>query len=59
MHFTVRRWYRFHVQSHRVGSDLSVHKAFDEVDIANSTAFSPDDKLIYFADTVPCRAISE
>lgn len=41
---------------YRVDPDLSVHKAFDGVDIPNSTVFSADDKLMYFADT-PAKKI--
>jgi len=41
---------------YRVDPDLSVHKAFDQVDIPNSTVFSPDDKLMYFADS-PAKKI--
>ncbi len=41
---------------YRVDPDLSVRKVFDQVDIPNSTVFSPDDKLMYFADT-PAKKI--
>ncbi len=41
---------------YRVDPDLSVRKVFGEVDIPNSTVFSPDDKLMYYADT-PAKKI--
>jgi len=41
---------------YRVDPDLAVSKVFDQVDIPNSTLFSPDDKLMYFADT-PAKKI--
>jgi sugar lactone lactonase YvrE len=41
---------------YRVNPDLSVHKAFDAVNIPNSIAFSPDDKRMYFADS-PAKKI--
>jgi len=36
---------------YRIGVDLSVLKLLDGVTVPNSTAFSPDDKVLYFADT--------
>ncbi len=41
---------------YRVDPDLSVRKVFGHVDIPNSTVFSPDDKLMYFADS-PAKKI--
>lgn len=41
---------------YRVDPDLSVRKVFGEVDIPNSTVFSPDDRLMYFADS-PAKKI--
>ena len=36
---------------YRVDSDLSVHKIISGVACANSTCFSPDGRVMYFADT--------
>jgi sugar lactone lactonase YvrE len=36
---------------YRIGADRSVLKLFDGVSVPNSTAFSPDDRTLYFADT--------
>jgi sugar lactone lactonase YvrE len=36
---------------YRLGADRSVHKLFDGITVPNSTAFSPDDRTFYFADT--------
>lgn len=36
---------------YRVEKDFKPQKVFDGVDIPNSTVFSPDDRLMYFADT--------
>lgn len=41
---------------YRVDPDLSVRKVFDQVDIPNSTLFSPDDSKMYFADS-PAKTI--
>lgn len=41
---------------YRVDPDFSVQKVFDQVDIPNSTVFSPDDQRMYFADS-PARKI--
>lgn len=40
-----------HGSFYRVDADLKAVKVFDQVDIPNSTVFSPDDRLMYFADT--------
>ena len=36
---------------YRVGADRSVLRLFDGITVPNSTAFSPDDRTLYFADT--------
>ena len=36
---------------YRIGPDRSVQKMFDGISVPNSTAFSPDDRTFYFADT--------
>ena len=36
---------------YRVGADRSVERLFDGITVPNSTAFSPDDRTLYFADT--------
>jgi sugar lactone lactonase YvrE len=56
MHDTVRepRGAFYRVEAHSAG--LSVEKVFDGVDIPNSVVFSPDDRLMYFADT-PAKKI--
>jgi sugar lactone lactonase YvrE len=36
---------------YRVGADRSVLRRFDGITVPNSTAFSPDDRTLYFADT--------
>jgi sugar lactone lactonase YvrE len=36
---------------YRLGADRSVQKLFDGITVPNSTAFSPDDRTFYFADT--------
>ncbi|HEX4327008.1 MAG TPA: SMP-30/gluconolactonase/LRE family protein [Burkholderiales bacterium] len=41
---------------YKVGTDLSVTSMFGPVMVPNSIAFSPDDRLMYFADT-PTRKI--
>lgn len=41
---------------YRIGTDLSVQKFFDGINIPNGVAFSPDDTTMYFADT-PKRMI--
>jgi sugar lactone lactonase YvrE len=41
---------------YRLGADGSVHKLLDGISVPNSTAFSPDDRTLYFADT-PRHAI--
>jgi sugar lactone lactonase YvrE len=41
---------------YRLGADRSVQKIFDGISVPNSTAFSPDDRTLYFADT-PRHAI--
>jgi sugar lactone lactonase YvrE len=41
---------------YRVDPDRSVVKVFDQVDIPNSTLFSPDDRKMYFADS-PAKKI--
>ena len=40
----------------RIGADLSVERLFGNVSCANSTCFSPDGSIMYFADT-PDRRI--
>jgi len=41
---------------YRVGPDRSVQRLFGGISVPNSTAFSPDDRTLYFADT-PRHAI--
>jgi sugar lactone lactonase YvrE len=41
---------------YRISSDRSVQRLFDGITIPNSTAFSPDDRTLYFADS-PRRQI--
>jgi sugar lactone lactonase YvrE len=41
---------------YRIGADRSVQPLFNAVTVPNSTAFSPDDGTLYFADT-PCHVI--
>jgi sugar lactone lactonase YvrE len=41
---------------YRIGPDRSVLRLFDGITVPNSTAFSPDDRTLYFADT-PRRLI--
>ena len=36
---------------YRIGADRSVLRLFDGITVPNSTAFSPDDRTLYFADT--------
>src|SRR5262245_7167102 len=36
---------------YRIGPDGTVTRMFDNVTVPNSTAFSPDDRTLYFADT--------
>ena len=36
---------------YRVGADCGVRHLFDNISVPNSTAFSPDDRTMYFADT--------
>lgn len=36
---------------YRLGADRSVARQFGDVTVPNSTAFSPDDRTMYFADT--------
>jgi sugar lactone lactonase YvrE len=36
---------------YRVGADRAVLRLFDGITVPNSTAFSPDDRTLYFADT--------
>jgi sugar lactone lactonase YvrE len=36
---------------YRIGPDRSVLRLFDGITVPNSTAFSPDDRTLYFADT--------
>ena len=36
---------------YRIGPDRSVLRLFDGISVPNSTAFSPDDSTMYFADT--------
>jgi sugar lactone lactonase YvrE len=36
---------------YRIDADLTATKAFDGFTVPNSVAFSPDDRLMYFADT--------
>lgn len=36
---------------YRIGPDLEVRRVLDGLTIPNSTAFSPDDRTLYFADT--------
>ena len=36
---------------YRVSADRSVLRLFDGITVPNSTAFSPDDRTLYFADT--------
>ena len=36
---------------YRLGADRSVSRLFDGISVPNSTAFSPDDRTLYFADT--------
>lgn len=36
---------------YRIGPDRSVFRVFDGITVPNSTAFSPDDRTLYFADT--------
>jgi SMP-30/Gluconolactonase/LRE-like region len=38
----------------RIDADLSVHAVLDQIVVANSIAFSPDDRTLYFADTRAC-----
>jgi sugar lactone lactonase YvrE len=40
----------------RIGTDRSARKLFDGIDVPNGVCFSPDDKIMYFADT-PKRMI--
>ncbi|GAA5231827.1 CBU_1789 family Dot/Icm type IV secretion system effector [Verticiella sediminum] len=48
MHDTVRE---FQGSFYCVQPDLSVQKLFGGIDIPNSVVFSPDDRLMYFADS--------
>jgi sugar lactone lactonase YvrE len=41
---------------YRIGPDRSLRTLFDGITVPNSTAFSPDDRTLYFADT-PRHAI--
>jgi sugar lactone lactonase YvrE len=41
---------------YRIGADRSVTKLFGDISVPNSTAFSPDGRTLYFADT-PRHAI--
>ena len=36
---------------YRIGADRSALRLFDGITVPNSTAFSPDDRTLYFADT--------
>jgi sugar lactone lactonase YvrE len=36
---------------YRIGADRGVLRLFDGITVPNSTAFSPDDRTLYFADT--------
>jgi sugar lactone lactonase YvrE len=36
---------------YRIGADRSVSPQFDAITVPNSTAFSPDDRTLYFSDT--------
>jgi sugar lactone lactonase YvrE len=44
-----------HGSFYRVAPDLSVRKCFNEIIIPNAVAFSPDDRTLYFADTLASR----